>query len=189
MLGIVALITLGAAIVFIALGVGRRSASPAVDGEFVATQQGIVPAPDISSMSARERAARLYDRVTRLDKERKGDSIAFFAPMAIAAFIAIPDIDTEARYELGRIAMIAGELPLARSQRDTILRADSTHLLGLLLAAELARTSNDQAEAKRMESRFLGAIARERARRLPEYEAHAREITNAVERLGATGGR
>ena len=108
MLGIVTMITISASIVFIALGVGRRSASAATDGGFVATQQSIVPAPDISSMSARERATRLYDRLTRLQKERKADSVAFFVPMAIAAFNAIPDLDAEGRKQLARIEMIAG---------------------------------------------------------------------------------
>lgn len=108
MLGIVTMITLSASVVFIALGVERRSATSANDGGFVATQQSIVPAPDISRMSARERAARLYDRVTRLQKERKADSVAFFVPMAIAAFNAVPDLDADGRKQLARIEMMAG---------------------------------------------------------------------------------
>src|SRR5689334_5676562 len=123
MLGVVTMITISASVVvFIALGVGRRSASAATEGGFVATQQGIVPAPDISSMSARERAARLYNRVTRLHEERKDDSVAFFAPMAIAAFAAIPDLDAEGQHQLARIESIAGErahaVPENRSLRE-----------------------------------------------------------------------
>ena len=109
MLGLVTMITISASVVFIALGIGRRSTSAATDGAFVATQQGIVPAPDISSMSARERAARLYNRVSRLHEERKDDSVAFFAPMAIAAFAAVPDLDAEGRHQLARIETIAEE--------------------------------------------------------------------------------
>lgn len=108
LIGTVTMITLTASIIFIALGVGRRGASASTDGGFVATQQGIVPAPDISSMSPRERAARLYTRITRLQQERKGDSVAFFAPMAIAAFSAVPDLDAEGRAQLARIEKIAG---------------------------------------------------------------------------------
>jgi hypothetical protein len=120
MLGLVTMITFSAAIVFIALGVGRRGATAPTDGGFVATQQAIVPAPDISSMSARERAGRLYSRVMRLHQERKDDSVAFFAPMAIAAFAAVPDLDAEGRRQLARIETIAGEpartVPQSESQ-------------------------------------------------------------------------
>ena len=126
MLGLVTMITLSASVVFIALGVGRRSASAATEGGFVAIQQGIVPAPDISSMSARERAARLYDRVTRLQKERKDDSVAFFVPMAIAAFNAIPDLDAEDRSHLARIETIAGERARGTTKASEGLRATGT---------------------------------------------------------------
>ena len=126
MLGIVTMITLSASVVFIALGVGRRSASAATESGFVATQQGIVPAPDISSMSARERATRLYDRVTRLQKERKDDSVAFFVPMAIAAFNAIPDLDAEGRNQLARIELIAGEGARGTTKASERSRATGT---------------------------------------------------------------
>lgn len=126
MLGIVTMITVSASVVFIALGVGRRSASAPTESGFVATQQGIVLAPDISSMSARERATRLYDRVTRLQKERKDDSVAFFVPMAIAAFNAIPDLDATGRSQLARIELIAGERARGATKASERLRATGT---------------------------------------------------------------
>lgn len=52
----------------------------------------------------------------RLHEQRKADSIAFFAPMALASYAAIPDIDLDARYDMARIAMVAGALP-ARGAR------------------------------------------------------------------------
>src|SRR5690606_163445 len=42
-------------------------------------------APDITSMSPQERADRLFDRVMQLSSRGQGDSVQFFAPMAIQA--------------------------------------------------------------------------------------------------------
>jgi len=177
-------VVLVAAVVLVAVRIGRRP-GPSGTGTLVASAmpQGAVPAPDISNMSPRERASRLYDRVMRLHEERKTDSIAFFAPMALASYAAIPDIDPDGRYDMARVAMVAGALPVARAQSDTILQRDSTHLLGLLLAADLARAANDEAAAKRAEAKFVAAAARERKRNLPEYTAHAVDIDGALRRL------
>jgi len=173
-------------VVFLAARIGARSELPPGAGAQVAVQ-GAAGVPDISNMSPRERAARLYDRVMRLHEEQKRDSVDFFAQMALNAYAAIPDLDMDGRYDMARIAMVAGALPLARAQSDTILRRDSTHLLGLLLGADLARAANDEASAKRMETTFVTVAARERQRNLPEYEAHSAEIESALNRL--TGAR
>jgi hypothetical protein len=121
----------------------------------------------------------------RLHEEQKRDSVGFFAQMALNAYAAIPDIDLDGRYDVARIAMVGGALPVARAQSDTILRRDSTHLLGLLLGADLARAANDEARAKRMEMKFVTVVGRERQRNLPEYEAHSAEIESALNRLTA----
>jgi hypothetical protein len=144
---------------------------------------GAMSAPDISNMPPRERASRLYDRIMRLHEEQKADSVAFFAPMALTSYEDIPDLDDDGRYDLARIAMVAGQVPIARAQADTILRRNATHLLGLLLSADLARAAKDETKAASIERTFLGAVEKERAKKLPEYEAHAGEIESAMERL------
>jgi len=93
-------------------------------------------APDISSMSPRERADRLFDRIMRLDTEGKKDSVQFFAPMAMSAFEMIPNPDADARFDMGRIAEVAGAYPAAKSAADSILAKQPTHLLGLVLAMQ-----------------------------------------------------
>ncbi len=148
-------------------------------------REAIVRASDISNMSPGERASRLYDRVMRLHEEQKMDSVAFFAPMALESYAAIPNLDLDGRYDMARIAMIAGAFPLARAEDDTILQRDSTHLLGLLLAADLDRTENREASAKRMESAFVNSATRERKRMLPQYAAHSLEIETALRRLSS----
>ena len=111
------------------------------------------------------------------------DSVQFFAPMAVAAYAAIDHPDPDARYDMARLAMIAEQLPVARAQADTILKGDSTHLLGLILAADLSRASGDVATAIRLDAKFFASASRERARNLPEYQAHGGEIESVLNRL------
>ena len=80
-------------------------------------------APDISNMSPRERASRLYDRIMRYVEEGKKDSAQFFAPMALTSFEQLgAELDTDARYDYGRVASETGNLQIAAAQADTILQ-------------------------------------------------------------------
>jgi hypothetical protein len=177
-IAVIALITV------VAFQVGARTSNtPTPVSASAVAGGGAGTVPDIANLAPRERATRLYDRVMRLHEERKTDSVNFFAPMALASYAAIPDMDTDARYDMARIAMVAGSVSVARAQADTILRGDSTHLLGLLLAADLARSSSNMAKAAELEAKLVASATRERARNLAEYEAHGREIESVLERL------
>jgi len=137
-------------------------------------------APDISSMSPRERADRLFDRIMRLDTEGKKDSVQFFAPMAIAAYQMIPSPDAEVRFDMGRIAEVAGALPAAKIEADSILAAQPTHLLGLVLAMQVARASGDSAGATAYRTKLRSAQKSELAKKLPEYDRHSADIRDAL---------
>jgi hypothetical protein len=54
-------------------------------------------APDISNLSPRERADRLFDRMMRLSSEGKADSVQFFAPMAISVYQSLGALDADLR--------------------------------------------------------------------------------------------
>jgi hypothetical protein len=139
-------------------------------------------APDISTMTPRERAERLFDRVMRYSAEQKNDSLQLFAPMAIAAYQMIGSLDNDLRYDLGRIAQVAGQLDLAKMQADSILMQSPTHLLGLVLASEVAAASNDAAARKGFDQRLLAAGPAELQKNLPEYERHRPDIDSATAR-------
>lgn len=142
--------------------------------------EGAARAPDISSLSPRERADRLFDRVVRLSEQGKLDSAQFFAPMALAAYQMVEPIDADVRYDMGRIGEITGVASLARAQADTILAAQPTHLLGLILAARSAREAGDERAARDFERRFLAARDAELAKNLVEYERHEADIATAT---------
>jgi len=137
-------------------------------------------APDISSMSPRERANRLFDRIMRLDTKGKKDSVQFFAPMAISAFQMIPNPDADTRFDMGRIAEVAGALPAAKIEADSILASQPTHLLGLVLAMQVARASGDSAGASVFRAKLRAAQKSELAKKLPEYDRHSADIRDAL---------
>ena len=161
-------------------------AGPPVEGA-----PAVVRGPDISGLSPAESADRLYNRVMLLASQGKTDSVLFFAPMAIEAYRMMSPLDADQRYDIGRIAEVAGALPLARAQADTILARNPTHLLGLVLAARVAAVANDAAGKKLYASRILAVTEAESEKKLPEYERHADDIASAVadaRRSAGTGG-
>lgn len=145
------------------------------------SQRGIVPAPDISSLTPAQRAERLYDRVMAAAERGRNDSVRFFMPMAIGAYEALGDLSVDQRYDLGRLAEVAGDARLASAQADTILRGNQRHLLGLVLASRAARMRGDQRAAKQYLDRLVSAQQSERSKQLPEYLVHQSDIDVAVQ--------
>ena len=137
--------------------------------------------PDISSMSPEERANRLFNRVMSLWADGKRDSAAFFAPMAMTAIQTAGAMDAHRRYDLGLVALVAGDNAAARAQSDTILKERPQHLLGLLLAARAADARGDSATARAMRARLLSSEQSERAAGLQEYTDHDADLRGAID--------
>jgi hypothetical protein len=164
---------------------GARAQRGAAGGDAGAVAAAPIPspgarAPDISAMSPEEQAVRLHDRVMMLAARGRTDSVRFFAPMAMAAYERLDSLSDDHRYDLGSIAHVAGDQEIARAQADTILARSPSHLLGLILAIGAARTAGDVPRAQALERRFLAVESRERAKELPEYRLHDREIDAAL---------
>jgi hypothetical protein len=138
-------------------------------------------APDLSAMSAEEQADRLFNRVMRLSSEGKADSAAFFSSMALGAIENLQPLDAHRRYDLGLVALVAGDAARARAQADTILSQRGTHLLGLSLAARAADARGDAAAARAFRRRLLAAEASELAAGLQEYADHDADVRAAIE--------
>lgn len=156
--------------------VGLDDRAPGTDQPAGAAIRG----PDISQLSPQERADRLFNRVMLLDSQGKSDSVLFFAPMAISAYQMLSPMNADQRYDLGRIAEVAGALTLARAQADTILTGNSIHLLGLVLASRIATRENRTADSNALNVRLLSAWTPEAAKKLPEYQRHDDDIQQAL---------
>lgn len=127
---------------------------------------------DLASMTPRERADRLFNRVMQGVANGDTAQLGFFAGMAIQAYGMVPERNADLHYHLGELYRVTGDAPAARAQADTILAADPQHLFGLYGAAQAEETRGDAAAAKAMYQRFLDAYAAQVARNLPEYQEH-----------------
>ncbi|WP_230981029.1 hypothetical protein [Gemmatimonas groenlandica] len=136
--------------------------------------------PNIANLSPSERANRLYTRIMEYAEAGKVDSVAFFAPMAMASHEMLEGPTTDERYHFGRIAEVTNAPAVATAQADTILKATPDNLLGLLLAARAARMTGNTAAAKAFDQRLLKALEPELATRLPDYDMHRAEIDRAA---------
>src|SRR5438270_8540273 len=136
-------------------------------------------------MPLQERCERMYDRVMTLTERGRGDSVRFFAPMAMQAYSMLGPLNADQRYDLGRIAAVSGEEGIARAQADSILAAQPQHLLGLLLAADAARLRGDRSAEASYMRRFTAAAPAEQAKQLPEYQQHVAEIDSRLARASS----
>jgi hypothetical protein len=161
----------------------------AIDGQGAAPQgapfaggggAGGVAAPNIANLTPSERANRLYTRIMEYAEFGKVDSVAFFAPMALASHEMLESPTADERYHYGRIAEVTNTPAVAKAQADTILRSQPDNLLGLLLAARAARLVNDESTARTFDARLLKALAPQLASQLDDYQVHRAEIDRAV---------
>lgn len=156
--------------------------------EAPAPQGGVMAAPDISSLTPAQRAERLYDRVMSAAERGRTDSVQFFMSMAIGAYQALGKLDSDQRYDLGRLGEVSGNAALAAAQADTILKTQPRHLLGLILASRAAEMRGDRQGARRYLDRLVAAERSERQRQLPEYLVHQNDIDTALREARPSGG-
>jgi hypothetical protein len=172
-----------ALLALIALAAGQRFGRAPAPREAEPTVMGTPAgprAPDISSLSPAERAERLYDRIMGAAERGRVDSVRFFMPMAIQAYESLGSLSVDQRYDLGRLAEVAGDAIVASAQADTILRSNARHLLGLVLASRAARLRGDEASARRYLEQLVSAESAERQKQLPEYLLHQNDIDIAL---------
>jgi hypothetical protein len=100
--------------------------------------------------------------------------------MALSVYQSLGPLDSDLRYDFGRVAEVAGIADIATAQADSILASDSTHLLGLVLAVRASQLRRDNAAAGGYRKRLLAAEPAESAKRLPEYQRHQSDILEAL---------
>ncbi len=164
----------GAALVVVALVVlaitQLNPGGPATTGPAAAPN---APGPvDLSQLSPREAADRLFNRVMSADEGGARDTARFFAPMAIQAYAMVGDLDPDARYHLGLLHIIAENSDGALAQADTITQGVPGHLYAAVLRVQAAQLRGDDAARRRAEQAFLTNYDAEVAADRPEYRDH-----------------
>lgn len=145
---------------------------------------GAPSAADIAAMSPQEQADRLFNRVMMYASEGKADSAAIFAPMALQAFAGLAPLDVHQRYDVGLVAMVAGQLGRAKAEADTILSKNRNDLLGLTLAMRVAEQAKNNA-AGDFAKRLIAAEPAERKLPREEYQFHSSDIDAALKEARA----
>lgn len=133
-------------------------------------------APDISSMSPRERFDRLFNRIMQAAESGDTAEVVRFTPMALGAYTQLDSIDVDARYHAAVLRLQVGDLAGALSLADTILTRHPGHLFGYLVRGQAAELQADTAAEASAGRDFLAHYDAEMRAGRPEYREHARVI-------------
>ncbi len=131
---------------------------------------------DLSLMSPRERADRLFNRVMGAHERGDRGEVDLFAPMAIQAYALLGAMDHDARYHLALLYSAGGPIAMALLQADSLDLEAPGHLFVAMLRGTLARISGDTLELRRAYRSFLDHYEREMAAAKPEYAEHQTSI-------------
>lgn len=136
---------------------------------------GLGPAPgvDLSSMTPRQAADRLFNRVMGALGEGNQGEVQSFLPMAIDAYHLVPDLDADGHFHLSLLQQTAGDYQAALETAERALETEPDHLLVLYAAGEAARELDRMELARQHFSHLLDVFDVESARDRPEYGEHA----------------
>ena len=128
---------------------------------------------DLSALTPRERADRLFNRVMQNVSAGDSTQASFFLPMAIAAYEDVPALDADGHYHMAVLHLAGGDPAAARARADSILSATPTHLFGLFTAAQAEQALGNDDAARELYDRFQSAFTAESTLARTEYTEHA----------------
>lgn len=128
---------------------------------------------DLASMSPREAADRLFNRVMTAVTAGDSAQVQGFLPMAVAAYERARPLDNDGAYHLALLQLTSLDFESARASAEAALADNPDHLLLLSAAAEAARRSGDNEAATTYYDRMLGVWDEQMALGLEEYQVHA----------------
>lgn len=145
--------------------------------------------PDLSTMTPREAADRLFNRVMMADEQGDVGEVTQFAPMAVAAYDQLEELDLDAIYHVGLIEAAAGNIEQAWEAVERLRAVVPGHLLASTLEYRLALAENDQEKAARAVERFKADYDEEIKVDRLEYRDHRPSIDLFRREIGeVTGG-
>lgn len=155
---------------------GSALSGTAAGGAAPAAPAGDPGSVDLGSMTPRDAADRLFNRVMQNVSSGDTAQARTFLPMAIAAYGRVGSLDTDGRYHLAVLHLVNGDARAARAESDAILASEPRHLFGLFTAAQAETQLGNQARARELYQRFLSSYEAERTRDLPEYRDHQQAL-------------
>ena len=130
---------------------------------------GPTSAVDLSSMTPREAAERLFNRVMTAVEAGADAEAERFLPMALASYDRIGALSLDDRFHLSLLHAAAGDGAQALAVAEAGLAVRPTHLLCLAAAAEGALLLGDSATAAARYRTFVDAYDEELRAGLTEY--------------------
>lgn len=167
----------------------RAEGMPPTGGIIEGTPAAGGGAVDLSSMSPRQAADRLFERTMRTESAGDTTQALFFANMAVQAYSLVPagQMDADARFHLGLLEMLRDAPDAAAAHAEAILAQSPDHLLGWVLLEQIADRRGDAAGADEARRRFLEVLDAQRALNLQEYVQHKGIIDDQAARLTEGG--
>jgi len=182
----------------IALGVALaalfdRGSGAVAPSPFSPSMSSAAPEPgqpvDLASMSPRQAADRLFNRV--MAASEKGDFVEAlrFAPMALQAYDGLGTLDNDARYHVALLRVTTEDIKGARVQIEMLRQSAPDHLLAFMLEHQIAERGGKKDSAARAYKAFLAAYDAEMATGRKEYQDHQGSIERfrAAAQAGMTG--
>lgn len=145
-----------------------------------AAMPGSDAAPPPLSGNMRENADRLFNRVMQAIETGDSAQAIQFLPMAVSAYEQAGGLDADGLYHLSLLQSLAGDPAAALTTARQILTDNPSHLLGLAAAAEAARLSGRNEEARSYSQKIVEVYPTESKRTLLEYEDHG-SVLPAIE--------
>lgn len=149
---------------------------------------GPASAIDLSSMTPRQAADQLYDRVMRTAAAGDSASVVFFVPMAISAYANAEPLDTDGLFHLSTLQRTAGLFEEGIATADRALAILPNHLLSLYAKGESQMGMGDTTAAIASFTQLLDAWTAERdsnyqdyldhSNMLPDIQTRAQEVVN-----------
>jgi hypothetical protein len=153
-------------------------AGPGVPGGSAGQPAAGPGAVDLSSMTPRQAADRLHDRVMIAAEAGDSATAAGFVPMAISAYEQARPLDADGLFHLSALQRVAGDFEGAVATANEALATYPDHLLNLYAAAEASREMGEAGQALRYFRRILEVWDREMASDNLDYQAHANMMPN-----------
>lgn len=140
----------------------------------VVARPGVGPASvDLSSMTPREAADRLFNRVMTAVAANDSAEVVSFLPMAIRSFELAEPPDADGKFHLVLLRLTGQFNAEALARAEEILSEQPNHLLGLAMAGDASIALGDSVAARAYYRRLLDAYDSEMEKDLLEYSDHA----------------
>ena len=144
--------------------------------------------PDLSTMTPRQAADRLFNRVMMADEQGDRGEVDQFAPMAVAAYDQLENLDLDGVYHVGLIHAATGNIETAWEAVERLRAVVPEHLLASVLEHRLALAEGDQERAERAIEQFKAHYDQEIVIDRLEYRDHQRQIDQFRQQFGAISG-